>query len=51
MSSPTTAVSPQTLIDAAKAPILAYNDKNWDLVRAAMSPNFVYDEVGTRRRL
>lgn len=46
-----TAVSPQTLIDAAKAPILAYNDKNWDKVRASITPNFVYDEVATRRRV
>jgi steroid delta-isomerase-like uncharacterized protein len=51
VSSPTTAVSPQALIDAAKAPILAYNDKNWDRVRATVTPNFLYDEVGTRRRL
>jgi steroid delta-isomerase-like uncharacterized protein len=51
MPSPTTAASPQTLIDAAKAPILAYNDKNWDRVRATIAPDFVYDELGTRRRL
>lgn len=48
---PTTALSPQALIDAAKAPILAYNDKNWDRVRATVTPDFLYDEVGTRRKL
>ena len=51
MSSPTTAVSPQALIEAAKAPLLAYNDKNWERVRATVTHNFVYDEVATRRRL
>jgi predicted ester cyclase len=47
----TTALSPQALIDAAKAPILAYNDKNWDRVRATVTPDFLYDEIGTRRNL
>ena len=39
-----------SLVDIAKAPILAYNDKNWDAVRAAVSPSFVYDEVATQRK-
>jgi len=51
MPAQATAVSPQALIDAAKAPTLAYNDKNWDRVRATITPNFVYDEVATRRKL
>lgn len=41
----------QSLIDAAKAPIIAYNQKDWETVRAAVSPGFVYDEVGTGRRV
>ena len=40
-----------SLVDIAKAPILAYNDKNWDAVRAAVSPTFVYDEVATQRKV
>ena len=40
----------QSLIDTAKAPILAYNKKNWDAVRAAIAPRFVHDEVGTQRK-
>jgi steroid delta-isomerase-like uncharacterized protein len=50
MPAQATALSPQALIDAAKAPILAYNDKNWDKVRSSITPDFVYDEVATRRR-
>jgi steroid delta-isomerase-like uncharacterized protein len=50
MPAQATAVSPQALIDAAKAPILAFNDKNWDRVRASITPDFVYDEVATGRK-
>ena len=41
----------QSLVDIAKAQIIAYNDKNWDAVKAAVAPGVVYDEVGTQRRL
>jgi len=40
----------ESLVDIAKAPIIAYNGKNWDGVRASMSLGVVYDEVGTQRR-
>jgi steroid delta-isomerase-like uncharacterized protein len=50
MPAQATAVSPQALIDAAKAPILAFNDKNWDRVRASITPDFVYDEVASGRK-
>jgi steroid delta-isomerase-like uncharacterized protein len=50
MATQSTIVSPQQLIDAAKAPILAYNDKNWTAVKTAITANFVYDEVATRRK-
>jgi len=50
MPAQATAVSPQALIEAAKAPILAFNDKNWDRVRASITPDFVYDEVATGRK-
>jgi len=46
---PATKLSPQQLITAAKAPILAYNDKNWANLKALITNDFVYDEVGTRR--
>jgi hypothetical protein len=40
----------QQLITAAKAPITAYNDKNWDAVKASDYPGFEYDEVATQRK-
>ncbi len=50
MPAQATAVSPQALIDAAKAPILAYNDKNWDKMRSSITPDFAYDEVASGRK-
>lgn len=41
----------QELVDAAKAPILAYNEKNWEAVERAVASDFAYDEVGTHRNL
>jgi steroid delta-isomerase-like uncharacterized protein len=46
-----TAVSPQTLLKAAKALVDTYNDKDWDRARAAMTNDFVYEELGTGRKL
>jgi hypothetical protein len=40
----------QSLIDAAKASILAYNDKNWDTVSNVLSSDVEYDEVATHRK-
>jgi steroid delta-isomerase-like uncharacterized protein len=50
-TAPTPQMSPQALIDAAKAQVLAYNEKNWDAVRTSLSRTAVYDEVATRRRM
>ncbi len=44
-------MSEQELIDAAKAPIVAYNEKDWNAVRMAVAPGFGYDEVGTQRKM
>jgi steroid delta-isomerase-like uncharacterized protein len=41
----------QALIDAAKASIVAYNEKNWDAVPKVVTSDFEYDEVGTNRKL
>ncbi len=46
-----TKLSPQALTNTAKAVIQAYNDKNWDQAKASMTPDFVYDEVATGRKL
>jgi steroid delta-isomerase-like uncharacterized protein len=41
----------QQIIDAAKAPLLTFNEKNWEAVRASISPDFVYEEVATNRKV
>ncbi|HEY8257718.1 MAG TPA: ester cyclase [Gemmatimonadales bacterium] len=46
-----TMLSPQQLIDAAKKPELAYNEKNWNAVRDCITTDIVYDEVATGRRV
>jgi steroid delta-isomerase-like uncharacterized protein len=51
MPAQSTVLSPQQLIDAAKAPTLAYNQKDWNAVRASVTPDFIYDEVGTGRKV
>lgn len=43
-------MSRQELIAAAKASAEAYSRKDWDGVRNALAPEFVYDEVATGRR-
>jgi steroid delta-isomerase-like uncharacterized protein len=43
-------MSEQELINAAKAPTVAYNKKDWDGVKAAITAGFVYDEVATQRK-
>ena len=44
-------MSDETLVDAAKASIVAYNEKDWDAVRAVVTPGVVYDEVSTNRKV
>jgi steroid delta-isomerase-like uncharacterized protein len=51
MPAQSTMLSPQQLIDAGKAPTLAYNQKDWNAVRASITPDFIYDEVGTGRKV
>ena len=41
----------QQLIDAAKAPILAYGKKDWEAIKSSVSPGFTYDEVATNRKV
>ena len=50
MTPASTLTSQQQLIDTAKAPLLGFNEKDWDAVRGSMTPGFVYDEVPTGRR-
>jgi steroid delta-isomerase-like uncharacterized protein len=51
MPAQSTMIPQQQVIDAAKAPMLAFNEKNWDAVRASITPDFVYDEVATNRKV
>ncbi len=37
------------LIAVAKAPIVAYGEKNWNAVKNSITPDFVCDEVATQR--
>jgi steroid delta-isomerase-like uncharacterized protein len=48
---PATSVSPQNLTNIAKGLIEAYNDRNWDKAKANLTPDFIYDEVATSRRI
>lgn len=41
----------QSVVDIAKAQAIAYNEKNWDKVKAVVAPEMVYDEVGTQRKV
>jgi steroid delta-isomerase-like uncharacterized protein len=43
--------SVRSLVDSAKATIVAYNEKDWDAVRETVVPGFVYEEFATQRRL
>jgi steroid delta-isomerase-like uncharacterized protein len=40
-----------TVIETAKDATIAYNDKNWDKVKAVFAENGVYDEKATSRRM
>jgi steroid delta-isomerase-like uncharacterized protein len=43
-------MSDQALVDAAKASIIAYGEKDWDAVRRVVAPGVFYDEVSTSRK-
>ena len=40
----------RSVVDLAKEQVIAYNEKDWDRVRAALVPEVVYDEFATHRR-
>ena len=49
MPAQSTMIPAARLIAAAKAPTIAYGEKNWDAVKASLTPDFVYDEIATQR--
>ena len=51
MTAPATKLTPKQLIEAAKAPLLAYGEKDWVKVKNSITANFTYDEVGTERKV
>ena len=51
MPAQSTMLSAKQLIDTAKALTAAYNDKNWDAMKAGITSDFVYDEVATGRKV
>jgi steroid delta-isomerase-like uncharacterized protein len=51
MPASSTVLSEKQLIAAAKAPIVAYNEKKWDAVKAACTADFAYDEVASNRKV
>lgn len=40
-----------SLVDIAKAPNIAYGKKDWDAVRASVTPGVLYDEIATHRKM
>jgi len=39
-----------SIANVAKSSVNAYNDKNWEKVRASLAPDCLYDEVATNRK-
>jgi steroid delta-isomerase-like uncharacterized protein len=50
-TAPSPKSSPQALIDIAKSSVMAYNEKNWNNVRTALTSDALYDEVATQRKI
>jgi steroid delta-isomerase-like uncharacterized protein len=40
----------ETVIDIAKASVVAYNEKNWTAAETALSPEIIYEEIATQRK-
>jgi steroid delta-isomerase-like uncharacterized protein len=47
---PATMLTPQQLIEAAKAPTVAYGRKDWNAVKASLASDVVYEEIASQRR-
>ena len=39
-----------SLVDIAKAPNIGYGKKDWEAVRASVTPGVLYDEIATHRK-
>lgn len=40
----------ESAVDLGTAPVVDYNNKDWDKAKASMAPGYVYDEIATHRR-
>ena len=41
----------KSILEVAKAQVIAYNDKNWEAAKQSLTGDVVYDEVATQRRI
>jgi steroid delta-isomerase-like uncharacterized protein len=46
-----TEVSPQASIEIAKATVTVFNDRDWAKAKTVLTPDFVYDEIATARKV
>lgn len=46
-----TTLSPQALTKIAQGLIVAYNNRDWNQVKASITADFTYDEVATARKV
>jgi steroid delta-isomerase-like uncharacterized protein len=46
-----TASSPQALTQIAQGLITAYNNRDWNQAKGTLTPDFVYDEIATARKV
>jgi steroid delta-isomerase-like uncharacterized protein len=46
-----TEVSPQAAIEIAKATVTVFNDRDWAKAKTVLTPDFVYDEIATARKV
>lgn len=51
MPAQSTMIPQAQLIAGAKAVLLAYNEKNWDAMKAGVTSDFIYDEIATQRKV
>ena len=41
----------ESVVEIGKAPVLDYNNKDWEAAKASMASGYVYDEIATQRRV
>ena len=41
----------KSILEVAKAQLIAFNDKNWDAAKDVLATDTLYDEVATQRKI